>query len=169
MKLSRLSLPVSILAIMLLVLAGCQTLDKPAAKVGGEYAPDPDQFRTEHIRVGQMKILGVEHLEPFLRFSQMGWHVYYEFHILDEKGKTTGQFISFGSYDSANEVSRALGNIKGDQRRYHLDFYEVNRETGQMISHSTLGFKSSETLPPYDTIRDEAVSWFDKYEDDKRK
>ena len=156
---------IALIFIGMTLLAGCQTPGKPVAKPAAT-APelDSDRFRTEHIRVGQLKVLGVEHLKPFERFAQEGWNVFYEFHILDDIGKTTGRFISFGSYDSTNEISQALGTLPKNFRTYHLDLYEVNRETGRMTSHALLRFYHSEKKPKYDIIRDEAIEFFDKYE-----
>ena len=167
-------LPFILIALALIgmaLLQGCQTPGKPSAKPQPEAAvpePDTDRFRTEHIRVGKLKVLGVEHLKPYERFSQAGWNVFYEFHILDENGKTTGRFISFGSYDSTNEISQAFGAWPKGFRTYHLDLYEVDRETGRMTIHALIRFYHSETKPKYDKIRDEAIEIFDKNESGDR-
>ena len=58
--------------------------------------------------------------------------VKWSFLILDEKGKPIRR-ISLGSYDSTTQMARELGEIKPDERLYHLDDYEGP-------THRTLGF-----------------------------
>ena len=58
--------------------------------------------------------------------------VKWSFLVLDEKGKATRR-ISLGSYDFTTNVARETGEIKPDERLYHLDDYEGP-------THRTLGF-----------------------------
>jgi hypothetical protein len=157
--------------VIMIVLSGCQATgqmkDEPRsedAALQSEGLQDSDRFSVEKIIVGEQKILGVEHLKPHERFGQKGWNVYYEFHMLNENGKATGTFVSFGSYDSTNEVSRSFGSLPIGHRLYHLDLYEVNRDSGRMTSHATIRFYKSKTRPPYDAIRDEAVKFLERAE-----
>lgn len=68
----------------------------------------------------------------------------YQFRILDKKTSKLKYKFSLGSYESTTAILREIGDIRKDERMYHLDKYGPN-------GHSTYGmFK---ILPKYTSIK----------------
>jgi len=106
-------------------------------------SPNPEvntaeRFCREQAVMGKRSVFVFEYFSPsgdrkqFLRFC-----------VLNKKGDVD-YYISLGSYDSTTEIARELGEIRKDERLYHLDEYRDN-------SHSPHGF--FKTKPDYDEVR----------------
>ncbi len=74
----------------------------------------------------------------------------YNFLVLKPDG-TTDYRISVGSYKDTNDISRELGQIKANQRLFHLDGYYDQGHT-----HKTFKFYLSE--PAYDTAKKDVIA-----------
>ena len=71
--------------------------------------------------------------------------VRYSFMVLDATGKKNMFKISLGSYDYMTKFLRAKGDLKKNERSFHLDGYFPDGE------HRTYGFFTGE--PEYDSVR----------------
>lgn len=74
------------------------------------------------------------------------------FHLRDKENEETAFTVSLGSYERTIKIARSIGDIKADERFYHLDGYAPNG------SHYTYGF--FEKVPPYDTLKEMALKAF---------
>ncbi|HKP04461.1 MAG TPA: tetratricopeptide repeat protein [Chthoniobacterales bacterium] len=72
---------------------------------------------------------------------------YLRFCILNKKGEVD-YYLSLGSYDDTTAIARELGELKEDERLYHLDEYT---DTG----HRTFAF--FKTRPEYEEVRSAVV------------
>ena len=69
--------------------------------------------------------------------------VFLTFYLLGPDGRDTARF-SLGSYDLTTEAARESGDIRPDERLYHLDYYGSR-------SHATYAFFRKQ--PGYDEVR----------------
>jgi tetratricopeptide (TPR) repeat protein len=97
-----------------------------------------DRFCREQFTVDGKKVFAFEYFAP--KDPRM---MYYRFSIVDQKGNEDF-YISLGSYKSTVDIARDLGELKADERLYHLDHY-------QKSSHMTFGFYKQK--PEYEDIR----------------
>ena len=105
-----------------------------------------EKYCREQFQHGNSKVMVFEYFE--LTGDRP---VRYAFHLLGKDGKSNAH-ISLGSYESTTEAARAVGEIKNNERIFHLDSYQTNR-------HSTLGMFDSE--PDYEKTRQMVVDFLD--------
>ncbi len=98
-------------------------------------------FCREQFKVGGRLVMAYQFFEP-----SGEWMQFYRFSVLSPQGKEDF-FISLGSYEMTNQISKELGDIKEDERLYHYDGYYPDGV------HRTFGFLSGKTTPSYDAIR----------------
>lgn len=96
-------------------------------------------FCREQFEVGAKRVLAFENFD----FSTPR-RVRYTFRVVNLDPSEKDFLISLGSYDFTTEYARRSGEIKPDQRIYHLDYYAQGE-------HRTYAFESSE--PSYETTR----------------
>jgi tetratricopeptide (TPR) repeat protein len=131
----------------------CETLKKTAerdehlSKVRqhseGRRAEQP-WFCREQFAVGDKHVVALEHFELNGPMA-----LRYRFEVQAKKGDKSLFRITLGSYDVTTEVARQLGQIKEDERMYHLDSY-AGRE------HSTFALLGAKP-PTYEQTRKLAV------------
>ena len=97
-----------------------------------------DRFCREQFVVEGRKVIAFEYFDP--KDPKI---TYYRFSVLDQEGKEES-YISLGSYKTTVEIARELGELKSNERLYHLDEY-------QKSTHRTFGFFKQK--PSYDDIR----------------
>lgn len=97
----------------------------------------------EQFRAGEREVMVFEVFEPAGETR-----VFYAFHVLAPGGDEIRRY-SLGSYDRTTQVARELGEIGGDERLYHLDWYEDD-------AHATVRFY--EAMPSYDEVRARVVT-----------
>jgi hypothetical protein len=80
--------------------------------------------------------LGEDYVLAFEQFEFTGERrVRYRFVVADPAEETTRYVISLGSYDYITEMARAGGDLKLDERFYHLDSYQRSfRSTYLMVT-----------------------------------
>ena len=102
-------------------------------------------FCREQFKMNGQLVLAYQFFEPSGEWMQL-----YRFSVIDAGGKEA-YFISLGSYEMTNQISKELGDIKEDERLYHFDGYYPDGV------HKTFGFLNSKTAPSYDSIRPTVV------------
>lgn len=100
---------------------------------------DQSLFCREQFKVGEQKVMAMEYFE-----LAGDWAKRYVFFVLDAKTGKTAYRVSLGSYALTNEVSHQSGELKPDERSFHLDGYYPNE-------HRTFAFFNNE--PSYDETR----------------
>ena len=73
--------------------------------------------------------------------------MFYRFFVVESSGRED-YFVSLGSYDDTTEIARELGEIRKDQRAYHVDKYDGNE-------HET--FAHFNEQPAYESVREIVV------------
>ncbi len=104
-------------------------------------------FCREQMTVAAKQVLAFEYFE--LKGPNA---VRYSFLVMKEDGKTIEKRVSLGSYDATNQFARETGEIKGDERLFHLDVYLEN-------SHGTLEMFKKE--PTYEQARELAKQYLE--------
>jgi len=97
-----------------------------------------DRFCREQFVVEGRKVFAFEYFAP-----KDPTIICYRFSVVDKKGNEES-YISLGSYKTTVEIARELGELKANERIYHLDKYQKTR-------HWTFGFFNEK--PSYDEIR----------------
>ncbi len=100
-----------------------------------------DRYCREQILVNNRKVFAFQYFDPL----QSQQSIFYSFVVTDSKGYKA-YTISLGSYEHTNQIDRELGNLKEDERLYHLDGYFPSR-------HQTYGFFNRKQPPTYEEIR----------------
>jgi hypothetical protein len=100
----------------------------------------------EQFNVGKTPVIVFEYFE--LKGERA---LRYSFQVLDEKGDSAQQ-ISLGSYEMTTLLAREQGQIKADERMYHLDQYTPQ-------SHATLGMFKKE--PTYEETRQQVIAFIE--------
>ncbi len=98
-------------------------------------------FCREQFKVNDRLVLAYQFFEP-----SGEWMQFYRFVVTDSKGRDEF-FVSLGSYEKTNQISKELGDIKEGERLYHFDGYYPGRV------HKTFGFLKAKITPTYDAIR----------------
>ncbi len=98
-------------------------------------------FCREQFKMDGRRVLAYQFFEPSGEWMQL-----YRFSVTDPGGREAF-FISLGSYEMTNQLSRELGDIQTDERVYHFDGYYPDGV------HKTFGFLNAQTAPAYDAIR----------------
>ncbi|MBI3862527.1 MAG: tetratricopeptide repeat protein [Planctomycetia bacterium] len=105
-------------------------------------------FCREQFTAGEKQVVAFEYFELNGPMA-----VKYRFEVSGKKGDKSLYRITLGSYDVTTQLSRELGQIKKDERMYHLDSYAGR-------AHSTYAFIGSR-LPSYEQTRKLAVEIID--------
>jgi tetratricopeptide (TPR) repeat protein len=98
-------------------------------------------FCREQFMLDGRRVLAYQFFEPSGEWMQL-----YRLSVADPGGKEAF-FISLGSYEMTNQLSRELGDIQADERVYHFDGYYPDG------LHKTFGFLNAKTAPTYEAIR----------------
>lgn len=101
-----------------------------------------ERFCREQFEVDGKKVFAFEYFAP--KDPRI---VYYRFSVLDAEGKEE-MYLSLGSYQTTVEVAREQGQLKPNERLYHLDEYTKGM-------HRTFGFFKEK--PGYDDVRGNVV------------
>jgi tetratricopeptide (TPR) repeat protein len=102
-----------------------------------------ERFCREQGVMGNRSVFVFEYFSPTGDRQQ-----YVRFCVLNKKGEVD-YYISLGSYDSTTEIARELGEIRKNERLYHLDEYTDTQHRTYAI------FK---TKPDYDEVRATVVN-----------
>jgi tetratricopeptide (TPR) repeat protein len=95
---------------------------------------------------------GTSNVMAFESFELKGpMAVRYAFNVVNADGKTVEKRISLGSYLSVTALARERGQIKADERMFHLDVYTEG-------DHEVLGMFTTE--PTYEQTRDMVRRYF---------
>ncbi|MBB5353953.1 tetratricopeptide (TPR) repeat protein [Haloferula luteola] len=97
-----------------------------------------DQFVVGEFRVFTLEYFDLAGERPLL------WKF-----ILRSGDKAASRYFSLGSYDSTNEFMRTNGDLKPDERAFHLDGYSSNGD------HQTFSFFRER--PKYEAVRSQVI------------
>ena len=133
------------------IIQSCQTLgrfkDRDAARqklfrywkdILSKSAKAVPYYCREQFLVGGHKVMAWEYFDPTGPRK-----VFYRFSVLTASGEED-YFISLGSYDDTTQIARELGELRQDQRAYHLDKYNGDR-------HETFAHYNEQ--PAYESVR----------------
>ncbi|PZR03868.1 MAG: hypothetical protein DI536_35310 [Archangium gephyra] len=116
-----------------------------ALKKAGKTPPPMREFCREQFVVGRQRVMAYESFE--LKDPRA---VRYTFKILEpDDDENIERVISLGSYEATTQYMRESGQLKPDERAWHLDGYRPDN------SHETFGIFMRE--PSYDEVRERVV------------